>query len=435
MNVGLVLTLIIIGVIVSIAVGYKFKINTGVIAMTFAYIIGCFVMNMKVSAVVATWPLKIAFMLMTITMFYGYAVQNGTLKAMADKMLYSVRNIPWAVPWAIWIICAILAGIGTGAPAVTAFMAPIGFLVASQTGINPLLVILAISTGSLAGSNSTFSQGGVIIRGLLEGTPYESQAMLMTTQIWGHSLLKDFLTFFIFYLVFKGYKLSKIQMEKPEPFTPVQKKNFYIIMGVMGAILLPVFVQLIVPNPVTATMIKYFDIQMLAAVGALLCAIFKLGNEKAVIKDGIPWNTIVMVGGISMLMGVAAQAGAVEYIASWVGNSIPPALVGVALVFVSGGLSFFSGAITVVTPMLLPIIPALAEQTGLNPVMLASAILIGSCCTAISPFSTGGSLLLAGCTSEGQRDGLFYKQFVLTLIVWVLVAVMALVGVFNVFHL
>ncbi len=433
MNTGLMLAIILISVLVSIAIGFKFKINTGVVAMVFAYIIGCFFMDLKISEIVAMWPTKIAFMLMSITLFYGYAVENGTLKMMADKMLYVVKDVAWAVPIAIFVICTVLAGIGAGAPAVTAFMAPIGIAIAIQTGMNPLLVLIAISSGSLSGSNFTLSQGGVIVRGLLEATEYVDQSMAMTTSVFGHSLIENTIVFLIAYVVLGGYKIKKIEMSKPAAATSIQKKNLYVILGVMLLIFIPVVINLIAPNPVTVKMAKYFDIQMLAIVGALLCAALRLGDEKKIIKNQIPWNTIVMVGGISMLMGVATVAGAVEFLSNWVSSSIPSAIVPGVLVIIAGGMSFFSGAVTVVVPMLVPMVPSLSATTGLSPVLLVSCILIGSCCTGISPFSTGGSLLLSGIKDEQLRDKVFYKQFIVTLLVWALVILLASVGVFNIF--
>ncbi len=433
MSTGFLLGLILVAVLVSIAIGFKFKINTGIVAMVFAYIIGCFIMNLRVSEVVAMWPTKIAFMLMSITLFYGYAVENGTLKMMADKMLYVVKDVAWAVPIAIYVICTVLAGIGAGAPAVTAFMAPIGIAIAVQTGMNPLLVLIAVSTGSLAGSNFTLSQGGVIVRGLLETTEYAEKSMAITTSVFGHSFIQNTIVFMIAYFVLGGFKIKKITMNKPEAATSVQKKNLIIIFGVMLLILVPVIINLFAPNPLTLKMAKYCDIQMLAIVGALLCAALKLGDEKKIIKNQIPWNTIVMVGGISMLMGVATVAGAVEFLSNWVGSSIPTFIVPGVLVLIAGSMSFFSGAVTVVVPMLVPMVPTMSATTGLNPVLLISCILIGSCCTGISPFSTGGSLLLSGIKDEQLRDKIFYKQFIVTLLVWALVFILAIAGVFNIF--
>ncbi|MCI6887211.1 MAG: SLC13 family permease, partial [Lachnospiraceae bacterium] len=48
--------LIIGSIAVSVAIGYKTKINTGFFAIMFAYLIGCFVMGMKAKEVIGGWP-------------------------------------------------------------------------------------------------------------------------------------------------------------------------------------------------------------------------------------------------------------------------------------------------------------------------------------------------------------------------------------------
>ena len=52
---------IVIAIAVSIAVGFKTKYNIGLFAMTFAYLIGCFGLGLKPSAVIALWPIGTIF--------------------------------------------------------------------------------------------------------------------------------------------------------------------------------------------------------------------------------------------------------------------------------------------------------------------------------------------------------------------------------------
>ena len=48
--------IVVTAIVVSIALGYRTKINTGFFAIAFAYIIGCFVLDIKASDVVKLWP-------------------------------------------------------------------------------------------------------------------------------------------------------------------------------------------------------------------------------------------------------------------------------------------------------------------------------------------------------------------------------------------
>ena len=138
-----------IGIAVAIALGYKFGINMGVTGLVFAYIVGCFLMEMRVKEVVALWPTSTVFQLMSITLFFGFAVVNGTMQAIADHLLYAVRNQTWLISFALYFISIILGALGCPPPAANAIMAVIGFSVGLPAGLHPLIIAWAVPHGSL----------------------------------------------------------------------------------------------------------------------------------------------------------------------------------------------------------------------------------------------------------------------------------------------
>lgn len=69
-------------------------------------------------------------------------------------------------------------------------------------------------------------------------------------------------------------------------------------------------------------------------------------------------------------------------------------------------MSLFSSTLGVVTPALFPIIPSIAQSSGLSEALLFTCIVIGAQASAISPFSSGGSLIL-GAYPEKYREKLF----------------------------
>ncbi|MDK8009022.1 SLC13 family permease, partial [Escherichia coli] len=44
--------IVILSIVISIALGYRTKINTGLFAIVFAYFIGCFLLDMKAGEVI-----------------------------------------------------------------------------------------------------------------------------------------------------------------------------------------------------------------------------------------------------------------------------------------------------------------------------------------------------------------------------------------------
>lgn len=92
------------------------------------------------------------------------------------------------------------------------------------------------------------------------------------------------------------------------------------------------------------------------------------------------------------------------------GRKQPPTWsVPVVFSLIGAVMSFFSSTLGVVCPALFPLVPALAQATGLNPLIIFSSIVIGAQSSAISPFSSGGSLIIGSCTTEEERNHMFPK--------------------------
>ena len=90
--------IILLSIVVAVALGYKLKINIGLFAIAFAFLLGCFLAGFSPSKVMNEWPLKLFFQMFTVTFFYAFAQQNGTLELIARNLVYSVRRIPWLIP-------------------------------------------------------------------------------------------------------------------------------------------------------------------------------------------------------------------------------------------------------------------------------------------------------------------------------------------------
>ena len=72
---------IIFAIALAIFLGYKTKINTGLFCIVFAYIIGCFVMGLKPKQVIAYWPTNTMFVILSVSLFYNFALPPDRLAA------------------------------------------------------------------------------------------------------------------------------------------------------------------------------------------------------------------------------------------------------------------------------------------------------------------------------------------------------------------
>ena len=88
MNETTILLLCLAAIVISIAICFKTGINMGLIAMTFAFLIGCLFMGEKAASIFGFWPDSLIFFLLASAMFYGFARENGTLTLFGTKLLY-----------------------------------------------------------------------------------------------------------------------------------------------------------------------------------------------------------------------------------------------------------------------------------------------------------------------------------------------------------
>lgn len=402
--------IVVLAIVLSIALGYRTKINTGFFAIAFAYLIGCFVLNLKAIDVIKMWPLSIFFVIFAVSLFYNFALVNGTLEKLAAHLLYSCRKFPHLLPLAVFFAATMIAGMGAGFYTVLAFMAPITLLLCDKSNMSKMVGAMAVNYGALAGANFMSSQSGIIFRGLMVAAGVNpDSAFVYATAIFVSTMIIPIIV--IGGLIYFSNRQSEcggnLAVEKPGPFDAKQKTTLYLIILMMTIVLAAPILHQIFPANKTVTFINSkMDIGLIASVFTVIALLLKLGDEKKVIAM-VPWSTLIMICGVGMLISVAIKAGTIKILAAWIGTNIPLPLVPIAMCVVGAIMSLFSSTLGVVTPALFPIVPALAASSGINPLVLFVSIVIGAQASAISPFSSGGSLTLGSCASDEGRTELF----------------------------
>ena len=393
----------------SVAIGYKTKYNTGFFAIVFAYVIGCFVMMMKPKEVISGWPVSTMFVIMAVSLFYNFALVNGTLEKAARYLLYFCRRFPGLLPFALYAASAGIAMLGAGFFTVMAFMVPITLLICKEAKMDPLTGAAAVNCGSLSGANFMTSGSGIIFRGLMEESGHGDMAFSSTAVIFIASVVFSLLLIAGFRYIPKANRhIGKgVSFEKPDPFTKKQKQNLYLMLIMIIIVLLFPVLNVIVPeNEAIAFINSKLDVGLVAIVFSVIALFLDLAPQKEVIAR-IPWNTILMICGVGMLIQVAVKAGTLDQMAAWAGSSLPAWIIPVAFSLIGAIMSFFSSTLGVVCPALFPLVPGLSEAAGLNPLILYTCIVVGAQSSAISPFSSGGSLVMGACPTEEERNRMF----------------------------
>ena len=172
-------------------------------------------------------------------------------------------------------------------------------------------------------------------------------------------------------------------------------------------------------------------------IGSVLC-IIGCGDEKKAVK-GIPWNVIIMVLGVGMLMNIVSLSGGVDILVSALESVMNIKTANPIMAILAGIMSFFSSGLGVVFPTLVPICGSLASGIGADGIYLVAMVVIGGTIAGYTPISTTGALIMAGVAQQEDsekrfpQNKLFVELFAVSVINLVVLAVMAAIGVYGLF--
>lgn len=393
-----------------LTVGYSYKTQKRIapMATAFAFLIGCGILGLEPKQLLSYAPFNVMFDIMAISFFFGFASENGTLEGLTKRIVYLMRNMRALLPPILFITTFVVALSGAGI-STPAFMAPIAFSICYEMGIHPCVVYAAVACGTAAGSNFMYSGGGIVTLGLITQMYEGEMAFSVCVQSFLVSAAVCLVFFLLVYLVRKGWRYRNCSQEEASPLSPVQKKTLILLVCVVAVVIIPPFAAQITGSKLISQISDRLEVGFVMMLGGCIAAVLGLADDGRVLRFHVPWATILMLGSMSVLIGVGREAGMIEMLSSLISGVLPPLLILPALALISGLMSVFSSAISVVLPTMFPMVPHLSALTGLPPQALFMSIFVSATLTGTSPLSTMGSMVLGGYDRDEDRSTLFYQ--------------------------
>ncbi|MBI3209562.1 MAG: C4-dicarboxylate ABC transporter [Candidatus Solibacter usitatus] len=383
----------VIALLIAIALSCFTQLNVGVLAIVFAWIIGVYLGGMPVKTVAGGFPADLFLTLAGVTLLFSQAQVNGTLGSIAKHLVRLCRGNAGLLPVMFFCFASALATIGPGNIATAALLAPAAMAAARRTNISPFLMAIMVGNGANSGSLSPFAPTGIIVNGLMDRIGLRGYEW---TNWWNNFAAHAALAF-AGYLLFGGWKLfaRKSSAAEPEEAEPFQRNQWITIAVIAGLVL--------------AVVVGKANIGMAAFAGAALLAVLKACDDGEAIRK-MPWNTLVMVCGVTVLISLLEKTQGIELFASLIARISTPGTATAVVAFVTGLVSVYSSTSGVVLPAFLPVIPSLIEKLGGGDAFaIASAMNVGGHLVDVSPLSTIGALCLAGVTDPQEARNLFLK--------------------------
>jgi di/tricarboxylate transporter len=188
---------------------------------------------------------------------------------------------------------------------------------------------------------------------------------------------------------------------------------------------------------VATAVLAFFQVNVgLAAFAvSVFLTFFRAADEGKVMKK-IPWNTLMMITGVGILIELVSSLGGIDLLSHWLSNMMGERTATGIIAILAGVMSWFSSASGVVMPTLIPTVPEIAQTLGgdMN-LSLTVALCVGAHLAALSPLSSCGGLMLSaysstGEVSEKEKNSTFLKLFGLSACGILFSALLAFLGVY-----
>lgn len=374
------------------------KVNVGVLAVAFAWVIGVYVAGLSARSILNGFPISLMAVLVGVTLLFAQAQANGTLDQIAAFAVSLARGHCALLPLLMFALTFALAAIGPGNIGAVALVAPMAMRIGGTAGISAFLMTLMVANGANAGAFSPVAPTGIIANGLITRL---GLSMNPWSQVFLPSLIVQTVVALGGYLLFGGIKLWRQEndgrCEHHEPGIVkrerLTREQVYTVIAI-GAFVLGVAVF-------------QADAGFLAFALASALALARAADQEQALRL-VPWDVIIMVCGVSTLVSLMEKTGGLDLFTSLIaGVSTPQTATGV-LGLVAGLISVYSSSSGVVMPALIPLVPQLIQALGGgDAVALVSTINVGSHVVDVSPLSTLGAICIANAAPHEDKRKLF----------------------------
>ncbi|HEX5048870.1 MAG TPA: SLC13 family permease [Gammaproteobacteria bacterium] len=394
------LTLAALGV--AIVLSCTSRLNVGLLAIALAWIIGVYAGHLPLRDVTAGFPIDLFLTLAGVTLLFSQARVNGTLDIVAHNAMRLCQGRVGLVPVMYFGLGAALASAGPGNIATTGLLAPMAMATALRMRISPFLMAIMVGTGCNSGSLSPIAPTGIIVTGLMNRIGLSGHE----TATWLYNLLAHAIVGFGGYLLFGGARLllsaERFETTGEDAVERKLDRHQMLTLIVIAVLIAGVILQRKIPGG--------FHIGMAAFTGAVLLSLLRAADDGDAIKV-MPWGTILMVCGVTVLIGLLEKTGGMELFTDLLSSVATQATVVPFLAVTIGIVSAYSSTSGVVLPAFLPTVPGLIDNLGGGDALaIASTMNIAGHLVDVSPLSTIGALCIASVPAGDLSRRLFNQM-------------------------
>jgi Na+/H+ antiporter NhaD/arsenite permease-like protein len=389
-----------IALLIAIVVSVTTSLNIGTLAMGLSLIVGYYIGGVKIADIIKGYPTSLLILLVGTTYLFSIAQANGTLEKITKYTIKAVRGNLALLPIVLFFLAFGLSAMGPGQITISALLAPPAMLLADQVGISPLLMALVVGNGAQAGAMSPIAPPGIISASILAKVGLKDVVVVL----WLNMLIVHVAVSILAYFLFGGMKLIRernaVQRDSLRnlPVDPFNQAQIFTMVGIAVLIIGALFFKL--------------DIGLGGFMIGAILSLFKFVDEGKAIK-GMPWGTILMVTGVTVLVNLMSSVGGMDLFASLIAKMSTSYTVTMVAGFWSGLVSAYASTTGVILPAFLPMAQPLLKQVGGTDLLaLVSSIVVCGFVVDLSPLSTTGAVFIANAGPSADKPKLFRNMLI-----------------------
>jgi di/tricarboxylate transporter len=371
------------------------NIHLGVLMLPAAVAVGVWLAGMPVRDILAGFPINILVLIAGVTYFFGIAQGNGTVDSAIQKLIGAVGDRRALLPFVFFLITAGVASMGSSQAGYV--MIPLAMAAARRSGVDPMLMGIALNSGMSTGGFAPTSLFGIVT----VTTARQAGIDLNPLTLLGAAFVANLTLLFIAAWMFPGAKIATAARNSAiEPammeaaHSPFASHQVVTLICIVGLIL----------SVVTGFSLGFQpDLGVIAfGLGAVLALMYPEAGAEGIRR--IDWSTIFMVGGIVTFVGVLQRLDAVNLMGHAAMNVGTPVVAAFVICMIAGLVSAFASTAGILAA-LVPLAVPLATSGGVAGPALMSAMGVCASIVDASPFSTTGALIIASA-AESERSRL-----------------------------
>ncbi|GAA1809313.1 SLC13 family permease [Actinomadura chokoriensis] len=392
-----------------------FDLGLGALAAAFLLALAA---GVATDDVTGFFPADFFVLIVGVTALFAVAHLNGTLDWLLDLLLRLVRGRLVLIVLVPFVIGAVLTAVGTLPAAATAIVSPIALGFAARYRISPLIAAVLGITGIIGGLLSPLAVYGVTAREMSE-----KQGIALPGSAPVTFLLGGLATGLVICaaLLTVGTRTGAIPPGRitgaPDGPAPEPPGAASVATSTGGTATLVstapagtherLRARVLTITALLAVVVLSvgFDMNVgyLGLTAALILQLV-LRLPSGDIISRIPWNVVLLIGGLLTYVGLMQHLGAFKKISDLLSIEGSPLLSLLVLCYIAGVTSFAASSIAVfVTTM--PLLPPLVAD-GVSPVGGVLALALASVLVDINPLGITGGLIL-GAAEPSARPRLF----------------------------